>query len=66
MVSNISSLTHATGLFLREGFEIVYRSNVYRMQVKPELPIDVQFRVSALRLFHEVLAFLEAESSSSM
>ncbi len=69
MVDKFSSLTHATSIFLREGFEVLLEG--YRIPVKPELPIGVQLRVSSLNLFHEVLkrhsdSFLEAESSSSI
>lgn len=70
MISKFSTLTHATGIFLHEAFDLVY-SNGYRFRVEAELPIGVQLRVSSLHLFHEVLkkhsdAFLEAESSSSI
>ena len=70
MISKFSTLTHATGIFLHEAFDLVY-SNGYRLQVGAELPIGVQLRVSSLNLFHEVLkkhsdSFLEAESSSSI
>jgi hypothetical protein len=71
MVNKFSSLTHATGIFLREGFEVIFEDSGQRVLVKPELPIGVQLRVSSLHLFHEVLKrhsdyFLEAESSSSV
>ena len=71
MVNKFSSLSHATGIFLREGFDIVFRKSGNRVQVKSELPMGVQLRVSSLQLFHEVLkkhsdSFLEAEASSSV
>eukprot|EP00557_Chaetoceros_sp_GSL56_P001585 CAMPEP_0176500498 /NCGR_PEP_ID=MMETSP0200_2-20121128/13588_1 /TAXON_ID=947934 /ORGANISM="Chaetoceros sp., Strain GSL56" /LENGTH=4498 /DNA_ID=CAMNT_0017899179 /DNA_START=1114 /DNA_END=14610 /DNA_ORIENTATION=+ len=70
MLSYFSKISHATGICLREGFNIVL-SNGFRMYVNPELPIAVQLRVSSLNLFHELLhqnseEFLEAESSSSI
>jgi len=70
MISKFSVLTHATGIFLHEAFDLVY-SNGCRLRVSAELPIGVQLRVSSLNLFHEVLkkhsdSFLEAESSSSI
>lgn len=71
MVNKFSSLSHATGIFLRERFDVIFGQGGYRMKVDAELPIGIQYRVSALKLFHAVLnkhsiAFLEAESSSSI
>jgi transformation/transcription domain-associated protein len=70
MLSYSSKISHATGLCLREGFDIVFSSG-FRMHVKPELPVAVQLRVSSLELFHELLHqnsedFLDADSSSSI
>jgi hypothetical protein len=71
MMNKFSNLSYATSIFLREGFEVVFDDSGHRVQVKSELPIGVQLRVSSLQLFHEVLkrhsdSFLEAESSSSV
>ncbi len=69
-VNRFSSLSHATGLFLRECFYIIF-GHGHRVEVSAELPIGIQYRVSSLHLFHAVLrvhgvAFLEAETSSSI
>lgn len=70
MLRYCSKISHATGICLREGFDIVF-SNGFSMHVKPELPVAVQLRVSSLKLFHELLhqnseEFLDADSTSSI
>lgn len=65
-----SSLSHASGIFMREEYELSV-CGLGRIVLPTGLPIGVQFRVSSLILFHIVLkahsdAFFEADPSSSI
>jgi hypothetical protein len=70
MISPHSSLSHASGIFLRDKYSIK-ANGIGCIVVPTELPISVQFRVSSLILFHCVLkahgdTFFDADPKSSI
>lgn len=71
MVNKFSSLSHASGLFLREEFVMEDPYICGNIVVPAALPIGIQYRVSALVLFRNILqlhsnVFAEAEANSSI
>ena len=71
MVNQFSSLSHASGLFLREEFVMEDPYVCGNIVVPAALPIGIQYRVSALVLFRNILqlhsnVFAEAEANSSI
>ena len=70
MINPHSSLSHASGIFLRDEYDIKV-PGIGSVVIPSELPIGVQFRVSSLILFHRQLlahrdTFFDADPSSSI
>lgn len=70
MINPHSSLSHASGIFLRDGYDHLSRG-IGSIVMPPALPVGIQFRVSSLILFHSVLsahsdAFFDADPSTSI
>lgn len=70
MISPHSSLSHASGIFLREEYEFIV-DGIGCIVVPTDPPMGIQFRVSSLILFHSVLrahsdTFFDADPSSSI
>ncbi len=70
MVNTHSSLSHATGIYLRDEYNVM-TPGIGCIVVPNELPIVIQFRVSSLILFHYVLrahsdTFFDADPTSSI